>query len=137
MNFEELKRNATSLDKAILAIKNNNDPSFKWFPVKNKKGVLLEVGGRNKERLEIKAYIPRFDNKKYVVHNNGFVNHEYSIDLHGFMEFPRFRVNLPTKWDETIMLTFLENTDFKTYIPDIDSKTVVKSYETIHKLNKL
>lgn len=137
MRFEEMKRTASTLEKAVHQIKNNNNPSFKWFAVKNKKNSLFEIGGRNKEdKLEIKAYIPKFENKKYIVYENGFVNSAYSIYLDGLFEFSTFRVCSKKEWTLESYLKFLENTDFKKYYPKIITKEVIASYETIYELNE-
>lgn len=124
MEYNRAIIEAITLEKAIGNIKSNKDNSYKWYSVKNKKGALIEVGGRNKNKLEIKAYIPRFESGNYVVYQNGFICSEYSIDGEK-LEFPSFEVEFKIS-----LLKFLNNIDFRKWYPKIKSKTYIKEYGT-------
>jgi hypothetical protein len=128
MRFEEAKLKAISLEYAISLIKNNNSNSYIWYPVRNKKKILIEVGGM---KGDIKAYIPSFDEKgNYLTHQNGFIKHAYGLNNKGKIEYSTFYGDHELNEEE--LIKFLNTTDFKTYSPTIIEKEEVeiKTYLT-------
>jgi hypothetical protein len=131
MELEKLLREAVSIDSALEQIKNNTKMSYIWIPVKGKENCHFELGGTNFEgKLELKAYITRFENGKYVKYSNGFICSEYSVDEY-FIEFSEMRVKTYSNFN---LLEFLRNTNFKTYYPKIEDspyvkETIIHSYE--------
>lgn len=134
MELEKLLREAVSIDAALEQIKNNTKMSYIWIPVKGKENCHFELGGRNFEgKLELKAYIPRFKNGKYVKSINGFVCSEYSIE-DNYIEFSEMIVKLPSDFN---MINFIKNTNFKKFYPEIESRRIVKEYEYIHDIKNI
>lgn len=136
MEYSKLKEQAISLEEAVKNIDLNTGNKYNWYAVKNSKKSYFELGGTSKE---LKAYIPKIENNKIIVHPNGFIKFEYAIYSNlDWLEFSNFRVELPVKeWNKEKMLEFLNKTDFKTYYPKIHSYERVKEYETIYSLESL
>ena len=124
MRFEHLKTNPLTLKEAIIRIQNNGSTSYQWYPVRNKKKCLLEVGGRNKGELEIKVHVPSIENNKYVVYENGFVKSEYSVSLDGDICYSTFNGRHDLNKEEYI--NFIDNTDFKKYRPKLIEREIVE-----------
>ena len=77
MKFEEAKLKAISLEYAVSLIKNNNSQSYIWYSVRNKKKILIEVGGT---KGEIKAYIPNLSLAINIA-SNGIVTTKTNKDI--------------------------------------------------------
>ncbi len=61
MHKRELQNTITPLE-AVEKVKQNTHYQYKWFVVKGKNDCIFELGGRNyQNNLELKAYIPKFD----------------------------------------------------------------------------
>ena len=126
MKFENLINNTKSLETILLHIYNNDNFSYEWHSLKNNKNCYLELGGRNKNNiLELKAYIPKFENNKYITHPNGMIKSEYSIELNGEMNYSDFRVHTHIIGLEKF-LNFIKNTNFKKYKPTIEEKQIIE-----------
>lgn len=122
MHFETAKLQAMPLQLAINKVLSNTSNSYDWYPVRNKKKILIEIGGA---KGVIKAYIPSFDEKgKYVTYQNGYFKHEYSVSNNGSIEFPTFTDihNLKDKQ----FINFLDNTDFKKYYPKVQEIDIIE-----------
>ncbi len=125
MEFEKLKREAVSLEVALDRIRRNNSLSYEWEPVRNKKGCLFEIGGHVKDgNLVFKASIPKFTEGKYQLYQNGYINHEYSINNQGDIEYPTFRSS--HNLDDKKLIKWLDNTDFKIYTPRVEEIEVIE-----------
>lgn len=134
MHFEIMKRDAVSIEVALDRIKRNSQTSYEWYPVKNKKGNLFEIGGRNYQgKYEFKAYIPRYKNGKHCIHPNGFTDSLYSIDNQGQIAFPSFYDTHNMNEDE--LIKFLNNTDFKKHKLEFEEVELVE-YSTIYQIKK-
>lgn len=118
MKYEIAKKEAMCLNIAIDKIKQNNSDSFYWYPVKNKAGSIIEVGGRNKDRLEIKVYVPEYNSGKIKIYENGFIEHAYSLSTNGQIDFPNFYDFHDMEQEE--FLKFINETNFKKYKPKIE-----------------
>lgn len=122
MHFETAKLQAISLEVAINRVLSNTSSNYIWYPVRNKKKILLEIGG---SKRVIKACIPSFDEKgKYILYQNGYFKHEYSISNNGEIEFSTFRDTHNLK--DKQFISFLENTNFKKYFPKVKEIDIVE-----------
>lgn len=120
-----------SIDKAIEEIKLNTKCGYIWLAVKGKKGCIFELGGRNYENeLQLKAYIPKFENGEYIMLSNGIIDSDYGITEFQ-IEYPTKNCKLPENFD---LVKFLKATDFRTYLPKVKSHTRVKEYETTYSI---
>lgn len=127
MEYNKFITNCITLEKAVTLIKCNQDHSFIWFNVKNKKGCIFELGGRNLNgNLQLKAYIPKFEKGNYLVHLNGFVDHYYSIDNNGELAFGSYYVNPEKSMTTEDFLKFLNRKDFRKYTPKIKTETFIE-----------
>ena len=98
--------------------------SYRWYVVKNKKGHLIEVGGRaNVDGLiEIKAYIPRYNKSGFPIFYplNDFVDHDYSIEfneehLDCMIEYPTQNVcNIKKFKTLKQFISFIDNKEWPT-----------------------
>ena len=116
MKHTELISTARPFEQCLEDIKRNKDISFKWFAATGKDGCLFEIGGRNRDGLELLAYIPKYDENgiPLIYELNGFVEQEYSFDGYGFY-FPRY--NIP----KTInVVKFIKQTDFRIWKPKLE-----------------
>lgn len=131
MEYKRMINEAISLEEAVQKVKANEERAYKWFAVKNSQGSYFELGG-NKENL--KAYIPEYENKKIVVHSNGFVRSNYSVQI-GSLQYPKENIYdenfLPT---EEKLLQFLDSKDFETYSPNIKKKAYPIEWEYKYKI---
>jgi hypothetical protein len=130
MEYNNFINHSITLEHAFSLIKSNKNNSYVWYSVKNKKGCIFELGGRNlNDKLELKAYIPKFENGDYVKHENGYINHDYSIDNTGELSFPSCYVRPNKTMNTEDFLKFLNRKDFRKYTPKIQiKKYVVEEY---------
>lgn len=132
MKSSELLNATLSIDEAVELIKQNKEHGYIWLAVKGKNGCLFELGGRNRDGLQLKAYIPKFEDGNYVIPENGFTCSEYAITQWS-VEFPSKNCLLPKNFD---LIKFLKKTDFREYYPTFKSRTYVKDYVTEYTLIK-
>ena len=127
MTYYNFIQNHMPIEKALSSIKSNNSVSYCWFAVKNKKGCIFELGGRNyKGILELKAYIPKFKEGKYLSHSNGYIDHDYSIENNGDVSFPNHSSFSDKVKDTENFINFIAKKDFRKYSPKIKSINIVE-----------
>ena len=125
MNIDNFNNIKTSLKLAMEKIKQNNSNSYIWYAVENSKGCPFELGGRNKDGLEIKAYIPKFDKQgNMIVHNNTFINSDYSIEIEG-VRYSNRNCNFRNVVTNEQLIKYLNKTDFRTTPPKIIEHTIM------------
>lgn len=114
MKTSELIRTARKLEECLSDIKSNKSFSFNWYSCKGVNGCLFEIGGRNKDELELKLYIPNYDeNGNPISYSNGFVDSKYSVDKYGFY-LPNLNINSKKDID---VIKLAETKDFRKYNP--------------------
>lgn len=134
MKLELLLKDAVSLEVALDRINNNTTTSFIWVPVKNKKGCHFEIGGRNRDKLDIKVYITPFENGEYRSYSNGFTNTKYALTNDGQYITSTSNSTI-SNFNSIDFIKFLDKTDFRTYEPKIKSVSFVREiYTTINEI---
>jgi hypothetical protein len=125
MNIDNFNKTKMSLKVALDQIKSNKSNSYIWCAIENSKGCPFELGGRNKEGLEIKAYIPNFDeDKNIVVHNNNFIDSNYSIEIGG-IRYSNRNCNFRKEVSNEQLIKYLNKTDFRITSPKIIEHTIM------------
>ena len=130
MEVERLERDFITLESALAKIKVNESKSYQWYPVKNKKGCLLEAGGTH---MDLKFYIPKYKNSKPVsTRYNNFVDSAYSLEV-SKIEFGDFSDSYNKINTEEKLIKFVNNTDFTKWQPKIEETEIFESrfYKTI------
>ena len=113
MHKDKIKQ-AIPLGVALPSIKANRSMSFIWFPVKNRKGSFMVLGGRYNvaaDRLELKAYIPnRSEKGKIQIYENDFIRSDFALGFNVWLHN-----NDGINYDnETAFLKVVRNFDYKT-----------------------
>lgn len=120
MHIDQLFDSQLSIEEAVKKIEANTEDWFIWFAVKTPKNCHIELGGRARYGLELKAYIPIYNGDEIVTHPTGFVHYKYSISSDGFLYLPEANLRIPEEWGVEKMIKFLKTKDFKTYSPKIE-----------------
>lgn len=114
MKTSELIRTARKLEECVNDIKSNTSFSFNWYSCKGVNGCLFEIGGRNKNGLELKLYIPNYDEfGNPISYSNGFVDSKYSVDKYG-VYLPNLNINSKKDID---VIKLAKTEDFRKYNP--------------------
>ena len=114
MKTSELIRTSRKLDECLSDIKLNRSSSFEWYSCKGVNGCLFEIGGRNKEGLELKLYIPNYDESgNPISHSNGFVDTKFGVDKYGFY-LPNLNINSQKDID---VVELARTKDFRKFNP--------------------
>ena len=115
MKTIQLISEARTIKQCLVDILRNKNNAYQWYAVKGKNGCLFEIGGRNRESLEIKLYIPKYnENGEPVSLANEYVDSHYSIEENGIF-FPS--LNCPHKID---VLKMAKLKDFRKWKPTIE-----------------
>lgn len=133
MEHSKMLTTSDTIDNVIEKIKLNNEHSYQWFAVKGLNGCLFALGGRKlgSEPIELKAYIPKYDENGIPIdYGNGYVHSDYGID-DWVLSYPTKNVKLPERFD---LVAWLKEHDFRIYKPKLFSQTVAVKYETQHSL---
>lgn len=115
MRTEQLVREARTIEKCVEDIKRNSSTSYQWYAVKGKNNCIFEIGGRNKNSLELKLYIPHYDEVgNLITLENGFVHMNYSVEKDGIYFS---NLNCPCQID---VLKMAKSKDFRKWKPNVE-----------------
>lgn len=134
MKYEDLIENAVSLEVAYDRIKNNISRKYIWVAVKNKQGSYLELGGCFDKKIEFRASIPLYEDKKIILYENGYIIVDYTLYndydnyYKGTIAYPNFYGKHTMTTEE--LLKFLDEKDFRIYKPKMIEKEIIV-YKTV------